>query len=301
MTGVPASREKLYLVDVSTYLFRAFHSIPTSIVLPGGRGPANALYGLLQTLAKLVREREVRRVACVLDDVAADAERDRIDPAYKAARRDWPPLLAPQAMMSGAALQAAGFPVAFAPGAEADDVLATLAARAHAARESVVVVGVDKDLLQVLAPGDALFDLARDRFVPYEEASSVLGVPPEKTADFLALAGDPVDAIGGVPGIGKKTAALLVNELGGVAEIYAALDRVLEVPGLRGARSIRDKLAAHEADARRAFALATLKTNVPVALGLEQCAYRGTVEAGRRALKELFGFEKLPERFPRAD
>lgn len=291
----------LHLVDVSTYLFRGFHSIPPTIVLPRGGGPANALYGLLSTLAKLVREHEVARIACVLDDVAADAERHEIDPAYKAERREWPPLLAPQAALAGEALEAAGFPVAFLVGAEADDVIATLAARAHEAGESVVVVGVDKDLLQVLAPGDALFDLARDRMIPYEEANTVLGVAPERTADFLALAGDAVDAIAGVPGIGKKTAALLVNALGGVPEIYAHLDRVLEVEGLRGARTIRDKLAAHEADARRALALATLKTRLPVPLALEQCGYRGTLEAGRRRLHEKFGFAKLPDRFPKAD
>lgn len=291
----------IHLVDVSTYLFRAFHSVPPTIVLPNEGGPANALYGLLSTLAKLVRERKVERIACVLDDVAADAERDGLDPAYKADRRDWPPLLAPQAALAQEALEAAGFACAFAAGAEADDVVATLAARAHEGGESVVVVGVDKDLLQVLHPGDALFDLARDRLIPYEEADQVLGVAPERTADFLALAGDAVDAIAGVPGIGKKTAALLVNALGSVPEIYAHLDRVLEVEGLRGAKAIREKLAAHEADARRALALATLKTQVPVSLDLAACGYRGTVEAGRRFLRERLGFNRLTDRFPKAD
>jgi hypothetical protein len=86
-----------------------------------------------------------------------------------------------------------------------------------------------------------------------------------------------------------------------VDEIYRKLDRVAAIKGLRGGAAIRDKLVAHEADARRALALTTLKTNIAVPLTVEQCVYRGTIEAGRRALKELFGFDKIRDRFPKAD
>src|SRR5262249_39543029 len=111
-TSPPVS---LHLVDVSTYLFRAYHKLPPTITLPDKR-PANALYGLLSTLAKLVRERSVKRIAAVLDDVAADDERIALHPGYKVSRRDFPEDLAPQAELAGEALAAAGFAVAWARG-----------------------------------------------------------------------------------------------------------------------------------------------------------------------------------------
>ncbi len=186
-------------------------------------------------------------------------------------------------------------------GWEADDVIGTVARLEHERKEPVRIVGIDKDLLQVLQPGDAMIDYQRDkeRVVPYEEANQVLGVAAERTADFLALNGDSVDAIEGVPGVGKKTAALLVNALGGIDRIYANLDAVLEIEGLRGAPKVRASLASNEAQARRALTLATLKTNAPVKLS--EWRYRGTTEEGRRVLREKFGFERLSERLPRAD
>jgi len=291
----------LHVVDTSTYLFRAWVTLPMSIALPDKSGPANALYGLLGTLAKLVREKKVERIICVLDDVAADDERIALDPAYKSKRREFPAELERQNTLAPEALAAAGFATAWLEGWEADDVVATIAAQAHKKREKITIVGVDKDLLQTLAPGDALYDLGRDRLIPHGEANTVLGVAPERTADFLALSGDSVDEIAGVPGIGKKTAALLINALGGVDEIYAKLDRVLTLEDLRGAKTVHARLKEHEKDARRAFALATLKANAPFKLDLAACQYRGTTAAGRKVLQEKFGFDRLSERFPKAD
>ncbi|MBI3722418.1 hypothetical protein HY251_00455 [bacterium] len=291
----------LHIVDTSTYLFRAWVTLPLSIALPGKGGPANALYGLLGTLAKLVREKKVERIVCVLDDVAADDERIALDPSYKSKRREFPAELERQNTLAPEALAAAGFATAWLQGWEADDLIGTVALQAHKKREKVTIVGVDKDLLQALAPGDALYDLARERLIPHAEASCVLGVAPERTADFLALSGDSVDEIAGVPGIGKKTAALLINALGGVAEIYSKLDRVLALKDLRGAKSVHARLKEHEADARRALTLATLKANAPWKLDLAACDYRGTTAKGREVLREKFGFERLSERFPKAD
>jgi DNA polymerase-1 len=282
------------------YLFRAYAAIPPTILLPGDKKPIQAVYGLLSTLGKLVKEKKVERIVCVMDDVAADEERIALDPGYKVNRRDFPEDLARQAELSVEALGAAGFAVAQVTGWEADDVIATIARRARADGESVVIVGADKDLLQALEPGDALYDMGKkDRLIPYAEASVVLGVSAPRTPDFLALAGDPVDEIEGVPGIGKKTAALLINALGGVEDIYANLPRVLAVKGLRGAAAIHARLVEHEAEARRALTLATLKTNAPVKP--TDFTYRGTTEAGRSVLREKFGFDRLTERLPRGD
>jgi DNA polymerase I len=291
----------VHLVDTSTYLFRAFVSVPPTIVLPGTKQPANALYGLLGTLAKYVKEKGAKHILNVLDDVAADDERIAIDAAYKAERREFPEALASQCLILEEALAAAGFASSIAKGWEADDVIATLARQAREQGERVTLVAIDKDLLQVLQPGDAMYDLARDRMIPHADVNQVLGVPAERTADFLALAGDSVDAIEGVPGIGKKTAALLVNALGSIDAIYANLDGVLSIQGLRGAATIKAKLAAHEKAARRALQLATLKANAPVKLDLAAIEYKGTTEAGRKVLKEKFGFDRLSERLPRAD
>ncbi len=288
-------------MDTSTYLFRNFVMIPPTIVLPGTKQPANALYGLLQTLARFVSHWKIERIVNVLDDVAADDERIALEPAYKATRREFPEGLASQCGYLEEALAAAGFASLIVNGWEADDVIGTVARLEHERKEPVRIVGIDKDLLQVLQPGDAMIDYQRDRerVVPYEEANQVLGVSAERTADFLALNGDSVDAIEGVPGVGKKTAALLVNALGGIDRIYANLDAVLEVEGLRGAAKVRASLAAHEEGARRALTLATLKTNAPVKLA--EWRFRGTTEEGRRVLRDKFGFERLSERLPRAD
>ncbi len=291
----------VHLVDTSTYLFRAFVSIPPTVVRPGTKEPANALYGLLGTLAKYVKEKGAKHILNVLDDVAADDERIALDAAYKAERRTFPEGLEVQCVHLEEALSAAGFASSIAKGWEADDVIATHAKQAREQGQHVTIVAIDKDLLQVLQPGDAMYDLARDRMIPHAEANQVLGVAAERTADFLALAGDSVDAIEGVPGIGKKTAATLVNALGSIDEIYRNLDGVLAVKGLRGAATIKAKLAEHEASARRALQLATLKTNAPVKLDLAAIEYKGTTEAGRKILKEKFGFDRLSERLPRAD
>lgn len=299
--GVPGGAPPLHIVDTSTYLFRAFVSVPPSILLPGTKQPANALYGLLGTLGKLVRERSVKRILNVLDDVAADDERIALDPAYKAARREFPEGLASQCDDLEEALAAAGMNPVIVKGWEADDVIATVARVEHERGRSITIVGTDKDLLQVLRPGDSMYDLGKNRVIPHAEASQVLGVSAERTADFLALAGDSVDAIEGVPGIGKKTAAVLVNALGSLDAIYANLDAVTKIPGLRGAASIREKLAANEEKARRAFKLATLKANAPIELAADVGVFRGTTEEGRKVLREKFGFATLTERLPKAD
>jgi DNA polymerase-1 len=291
----------VHLVDTSTYLFRSFVSIPPTIVLPGTKRPANALYGLLSTLAKYVKEKKPDRILNVLDDVAADDERIALDAAYKATRREFPEGLVPQCDLLEECLAAAGFASSIVKGWEADDVIATFARLAHEKGEKVTIVGIDKDLLQVLQPGDTMYDLGRDRTIPHADASQVLGVPAERTADFLALNGDSVDAIEGVPGIGKKTAALLINALGSIDQIYKSLDRVVKIEGLRGAAKIQGALKEHEAAARRALKLATLKANAPVALELEKLVYKGTTEQGRKILKEKFGFSTLSERLPKAD
>jgi DNA polymerase-1 len=291
----------LHVVDTSTYLFRAFVSIPPTMVLPGTKQGANALYGLVGTLARLIRERKIEKIVNVLDDVAADDERIALDPAYKAERRDFPEALASQCVYVEEALAAAGFASLIAKGWEADDVIATVARVTHEKGEDVAIVGIDKDLLQVLKPGDSFIDFGRDRFYAYAEANQVLGVAPERTADFLALAGDSVDAIEGVPGIGKKTAALLVNALGGIDQIYSNLDGVMKIEGLRGAATIKKKLAEHEAGARRALVLATLKSNAPVKVDMDAFVYRGTTDSGRKTLREKFGFGGFAERLPRAD
>jgi DNA polymerase-1 len=275
--------------------------LPPTIVLPGTKQPANGLYGLLQTLARFVSHWKIERIVNVLDDVAADDERIALEPAYKATRREFPEGLASQCEYLEEALAAAGFASVIVKGWEADDVIGTVARLEHERKQPVRIIGTDKDLLQVLQPGDALIDYKRDeeKIVPYEEANQVLGVVAERTADFLALAGDSVDAIEGVPGVGKKTASLLVNALGGIDRIYANLDAVLEVEGLRGAAKVRQSLAANEEKARRALTLATLKTNAPVKLA--EWRYRGTTAEGRRILKEKFGFDRLSERLPHAD
>jgi DNA polymerase-1 len=289
----------LHLVDASPYLFRAFYSLPSSLKSPDGR-PTNALHGFLSFLVKLAAEEKPTHLAVTFDRNLNGSFRNRLYPAYKAQRETPPAELVGQidVCLEGArALGAASF---IDEQYEADDLIASLARPWLAGGGSAVVVTSDKDLAQLVSDRVVLYDFAREERYGPAEVEAKFGVPPERIADLLGLAGDAVDNIPGVPGIGKKTAAELLSLFGSVEELYT---RLAELPAsrLRGGKGLQARLAAHRDQALLSKVLATVADDAPVAATADELAYRGPdLEKATEFCRRL-GLKSLPERLARAE
>src|SRR5438552_5885348 len=267
----PALRPRLYLIDGSGYVYRAFHAIPS---LGTSRGvPTNAVYGFTNMVAKLLREEGPRYLAVVFD-LPGETFRDQLYAGYKTSRAPVPDELRPQMGYVRKVVEALRLPVVEVPGVEADDVIGTLARQASQAGLETVIVTGDKDLMQLVDERTTWLDTMRDRRCGPAEVRARFGVEPALVPDVLGLMGDPIDNIPGVSGIGEKTAAALVRELGPVEESLAHLDAV-EPTGLRGAKKIREALAREAETARLSKQLATIRRDLPVALDLERLRWPG--------------------------
>lgn len=266
---------RIFLVDTSFLLHRAYHALPP--LQQFGR-PVHAVRGLLSTLGKLWRSESIRHLACVFEG-AGPALREGWDPAYKAHRKATPDDLKVQLPVAREACAALGLACYGADGYEADDVLATLARRASEAGHSCVLVSNDKDLAQACVhPQVELLRLKAGAALDYVDASRVpelYGVEPSLIASWLALNGDASDNIPGVPGIGPKVACRLLRELG---PLPGLLDRAGEA-GRYGA-----VLLSHRERLLLNLRLATLKDDVPLEFSLES-----VTPGDCRNLPELFG------------
>src|SRR5436309_1678493 len=270
-TAEPATRPRLYLIDGSGYVYRAFHALPG---LGTSRGlPTNAVYGFTNMVAKLLREERPRHLAVVFD-LPGETFRDQLYADYKATRAPVPDELRPQIGYVRKVVEALRLPVVEVPGVEADDVIGTLARQASRAGLETVIVTGDKDLMQLVDERTTWLDTMRDRRCGPAEVRERFGVEPALVPDVLGLMGDPIDNSPGVGGIGGKTAATLVRALGPVEEILAHLDAV-EQSGVRGAKRIRDALAREAETARLSKQLATIRCDLPVPLDLERLRWEG--------------------------
>ena len=254
----------LYLVDASVYVFRAYYSIPDSMTDRDGR-PVNALYGFAGFLIDLLRDARPEHMAVAFDESLTSSYRNEIYPPYKANRELPPRDLEYQFGMCRQLTRALGLVDLASELYEADDIIATLALQYRERGLNSVIVTRDKDLAQVLRCGDTFWDFAGRRRIAYEQVAEVFGVRAEQIADFLALAGDSVDNIPGVPGVGAKTATALLQRFDDLDAIYADLDRVLDVP-VRGAARVRERLEAHRDDAFLARSLTRVHEEVPLDL-----------------------------------
>ena len=223
----------LMLLDTASLYYRAFYGVPDTITAPDGT-PVNAIRGLLDTIARLVRDRQPARLVACLDADWRPAFRVAVLPSYKAHRAEpdgteqTPPGLAVQIPLITQVLTAAGITLAEHDGYEADDVIATLAARADV---PVDVVTGDRDLFQLVDDDRevrviyTVRGLTNMEPVTEEQVTKKYGIPGKAYADFAVLRGDPSDGLPGVPGIGEKTAAALINAFGTVDGIKEALDK----------------------------------------------------------------------------
>ncbi len=259
---VPA--EVVYHIDASYFVFRAYHSMPADMVDRDGNA-THALYGFARFISDFLERVNPSRIVVAFDEGlrGETSFRCAIYPAYKAHRELPPADLKRQFSLCREFCRHLGLAEFASTEYEADDIIGTLAARTRSAGFSNVFVTRDKDLSQLLREGDVYWDYTGNARYHYHEIGARFGAAPEAIADFLALTGDSVDNIPGVPGIGKKTAAELFAVFGSLDELYANLERVATLK-LRGAGGIAAKLLAHKETAYLARRLTGILCDIPL-------------------------------------
>ena len=254
---MPESRDdpdrRLCLVDGSGFLFRAFHALPV-LTRPDGT-PVNAVLGFTNMLLKLLDDLQATHVAVIFDS-ARESFRNEIFPDYKANRPDPPDELIPQFPLVRDATRAFNVPCLERPGFEADDLIATYARRAQADGFDVMIVSSDKDLMQLVSDRVSMFDALKNRRIGPAEVKEKFGVGPERVVDVQALAGDSTDNVPGVPGIGVKTAAQLIQAYG---DLDSLLARASEIKQPKRRQSLID----FAGQARLSRELVRLRDDVP--------------------------------------
>ena len=252
----------LYLVDASMYVFRAWHSMPNEFHDEDG-WPTNAVHGFARFLLELLEKERPRHIAVAFDEALDSCFRNTLYPAYKANRESAPEELKRQFVHCKALCVALGLPVLAHQDYEADDLIGSAlhAARVHGHRG--VIVSADKDLSQLLAGLDEQWDFARGQRWSSAGVKARHGVEAHQIADYLALTGDAVDNIPGVPGVGPKTAAALLAHFGSLDALLARVDEVAFLR-LRGAASVAAKLREHRAQALLWRQLTTIALDAPL-------------------------------------
>lgn len=243
-----ADRPSVYLIDSSIYVFRAWYVMPDTLV-DGEGEPANAVYGFADFLLGMLEKERPAHIACAFDQSLTSSYRNEIYPAYKANRDPAPPELLRQFAHCRALVRAAGIAEFASERYEADDIIGTLCVHMRNHGFFNYIISGDKDLAQLLGEHDWWWEYAKDRRLNRRGVYRQFGVYPEQIADLLALSGDAVDNIPGVPGIGLKTAARILNKFG---TLEAALDNIEKIGEMkfRGARRVQALLEEHQESAR---------------------------------------------------
>jgi DNA polymerase-1 len=279
----------LWLVDGSHAIFRAYHALPHLSTRQGV--PTNAVYGFTTMLLRAIREGNPTHLAVAFDEAGKQA-RSEIYAEYKATRGAPPEDLSPQFPLVRRVLEALRVPAVGMPGWEADDVIATLARRARSLGWEVVVVTGDKDLLQLVDGSVRCYDSMYEKWYGPAEVEEKWGVPPHMVADLLALTGDKIDNVPGIPGVGEKTAAALLKEFG-------TLDGVLSHAGEIKKPKLRENALANLEVVRRARKLIQLNEDLPVPVQLEDLERKTLDEAKARTLFTELEFVRLIKDLPR--
>jgi len=264
----------VYFIDASYFVFRAYHSMPPDMVDADGNG-THALYGFARFLSDLLEQVRPERIG-VAFDISLRGEtsfRNGIYPPYKANRESPPADLERQFGLCREFCRHIGVAEYASAEYEADDIIGTLATRARAAGLRNVLVTRDKDLSQLIRDGDVFWDYSGNARYLYHDIGPKFGAIPELIADFLALTGDSVDNIPGVPGVGKKTAALLFSAFGSLDDLYENLHRVPQLK-LRGGAAVAARLLAHKQAAYLARRLTGIVCDMPLKASLDDLKVR---------------------------
>jgi len=261
-----SDKPPLLLVDGSSYLYRAFHALPPLETSAGQ--PTGAIKGVISMLKRLQTDYPDSPIVVVFD-AKGPTFRDALFTEYKAHRPPMPEELRSQIEPLHELVRALGFPLLCEPGVEADDVIGTLASRSALESRPVVVSTGDKDMAQLVNEHVTLVNTMSDTILDIEGVRAKYGFGPERMIDYLALMGDKVDNIPGVPGVGEKTALGLIQGLGGLDDIYGNLDKVAGLP-IRGAKTLAAKLEQEKDMAYLSYELATIKLDVDLSVAPDQ-------------------------------
>lgn len=286
----------LYLIDASPYIFRAYHALPSSITSPRGK-PTHAVHGYTEFLIQVLKQATPGHIAVAFDGSLTTSFRNEIYPEYKAQRELPPEDLKAQLEACQEVTDAMGMQHFIDNRYEAEDIIATLLRRLLPACQGAVMVSSDKDLAQLVGERVTLWDFARDRRFDRKGVREHFGVWPEQIPDFLALVGDAIDNIPGVPGIGSKTANALLRQFPTVEKLYEHLDD-LDGAGLRGVESIKAKLREHREQAEMCKRLATIVPEAPVNGDVQAFEYAGADAGKIDPLFKRLGFDRIRERIP---
>ncbi|MCJ7421227.1 DNA polymerase I [Sphingomicrobium astaxanthinifaciens] len=290
-----ADQPHLYLVDGSSYIFRAYHVLPPITNKAGI--PAGAVYGYTAMLWKLAdglnKEDGPSHLAVILD-ASGKTHRDELFEQYKANRPPAPEDLVPQFPLVREATRAFSLPCIEEEGLEADDIIACYARAAADRGWRVTIVSSDKDLMQLIETRDNgadvdMLDTMKDKRIRREDVIEKFGVPPEKVGDLLAMMGDKVDNVPGVPGVGPKTAAQLLEQYGDLDTILSSLDKITKP-------ALKRNLTEHADNARLSRQLVELICDHPLPQPLEELKLDGIPAEPLRAFLEEQGFKRLLER-----
>lgn len=281
----------LFLIDASVYVFRAYYSMPPDMADHEGN-PTHAVFGFARFLGDLIERVKPEYLAVAFDESLTSSFRNLLYPAYKANRDPAPAELLWQFARCREFCELAGVWQLSSSEFEADDIIGTLATRGRAAGLPVTLVTRDKDMAQLVRDGDVYWDYGANERYRYHEIEGRFGCSPERYVDFLALTGDAVDNIPGVPGVGRKTAAAIMREFGSLDELYGDLERARALP-IRGAAKLPEKLLQHRDAAYLARRLAAITCDMPLEFDHLALRRRAPCLGGLTAFYDRLGFGPL--------
>ena len=286
MTGRPP---RLFLIDGSSYIYRAFFALPPAINSAGF--PTNATYGFISFMMKLLKRHQPKYLAVALD-AGRETFRNQMFVEYKGNRRQAPADLVLQLPDIRRVLDALNVVALELENYEADDLIGTVCATLCDDNCEVIVVSSDKDLMQLVTEKVSLLDSVKDRWIGTREVIARFGVEPERVPEVLGLMGDAVDNIPGVKGVGQTTAIALMKQFRDLDELYGNLDR-LQQSNLRGSARLREALKNGKDTAFLSRDLATIRKNVPIQIDLEELRFKGPSREKMRSLFEELEFNNL--------
>lgn len=284
------AEDVLVLVDLSAFVFRSYHAL-LPLSSPSGE-PTHAVYGTVTIIERLITQYKPKMLAFALDAGRATF-RQTLYPKYKANRPEPPPDLITQLVRVSTIVSAMSHLVWQCPGFEADDIIATTVRQAREQGLRVLIVGADKDLMQLVSSDVILWDPSRDKIIGHPEVVEKLGVTPSQVGDWLALTGDSSDNIPGVPGIGPKTACELLQAYGTLDGVFAHLDDIKR-------KKLRESLIEHRELAYLSRQLVTLHEDCGAHLEKDKLRWQGRDTERLRALYDELGFRKLLAALPAA-
>ena len=287
-------RVVIYLIDASVYVFRAYYSMPPDMTDRDGN-PAHATFGFARFLGDLLERAQPHFIAVAFDASLTTSFRNQIYPAYKANREPAPEDLKLQFERCQEFCRHAGIPSFAHNEYEADDIVGSLMTLCRKQGLPATLVTRDKDFAQLIRAGDVYWDYTDNARYRYDQIEERFGVAPERFADFLALMGDSVDNIKGVPGVGPKTAAALMKEFVSLEELYDNLDLVAKIP-IRGAAKLAARLTEHREAAFLARRLTEIACNMPLEIAHTDLTRRAPDMAGLTGFFDRHNFGPMLRR-----